>query len=300
MLTEYGKPELIANLLRKSDLWRFVDPDLKIWIKTPTLYEKVTSNLTNLHFAGERIVSCTGYHVFIVGRWGGPASPALLESCDKQLLSSACLGLAGGEDRRNATSFTCSRSTRQLLSHSRRGWAGSLAVWLCPDTWFASSAWDLIWVVWLRLAWSILLGLCRLQNLTLVRTKARGQEKKGGRDTCENGGKGSTKRGAGGSRQVSPQALWSGCLGGGCSPCVAEQWLLFAGKNLPSQLRNETGTVRAQHPAEVKKIGPCPWRETRVTSQPLSVVEDQWEDSHPSCTAVMRSSFYVAVSSSTS
>lgn len=147
MLTEYGKPEMIANLLRKSDLWRFVDPDLKIWIKTPTLYEKVTSNLTNLHFARERIVSCAGYHIFIVGRWGGPASPALLESCDKQLLSSACLGLAGEEDRRNATSFTCSRSTRQLLSHSRRGWAGSLAVWLCPDTWFASSAWDLIWVV---------------------------------------------------------------------------------------------------------------------------------------------------------
>lgn len=45
--------------------------------------------------------------------------------------------------------------------------------------WFASPAWDLIWVAWLKFPCSILLGLCRLEDLTLIREKARGDGKGG-------------------------------------------------------------------------------------------------------------------------
>lgn len=58
-------------------------------------YKKVVSYLINLLFSGERTVPCTGHRVFMVGKQGGPAYPALLQSHGKQLLFSACSGLTG-------------------------------------------------------------------------------------------------------------------------------------------------------------------------------------------------------------
>lgn len=60
------------------------------------LYKKVISDRINMFFSsGEGIEPYTRHWVFMVGRQGGgPAYPALLQSCGNQLLFSTCLGLA--------------------------------------------------------------------------------------------------------------------------------------------------------------------------------------------------------------